>query len=393
LAQREALVYGDIEERLCNGLRCVVGTGTERLMPQTTELWYIRFPNGRVLRAAGAATVRQQLAAGRLPSGTQLRRSLDDEWRGVERYPEFADLAPTSARNGIHAHDGTSPPATITSRLDPTRLRLVGVRGLVEDLVGALDSMTGWSKLQVAALAGLFLGVLAALARLAWLDIGVAGPGLAWLLPIAALLVWSWLGAVLSRMTYVEVTRLRPARWRDGLTRCFGATVHLALAQAVVAALVGGAIFGLRWLPGWLLTAGNDGTVEVFEAAAQAVAVLGMLLEVVLWPTFLAVLLLGAVVVVEQCSFLSALRQWGRLVWQCPGRLFLAEGLVLGVGLLLALPLGLLVYALSTRPIPADFAVAATLTQCILGGLLGSVVLAYVVVANVFVYLKLRYER
>ena len=62
-------------------------------MPPFDDQWFIRFPNGRILRAAGVAVVRQQITAGRLPPGTQLRRSLDEEWRGVGRFPEFADLA------------------------------------------------------------------------------------------------------------------------------------------------------------------------------------------------------------------------------------------------------------------------------------------------------------
>jgi hypothetical protein len=368
--------------------------GTERPTPRTTELWYIRFPNGRVLRAAGASIVRQQLAAGRLPAGTALRRSLDDEWRAVDRYPEFADLAPPTGQNGSRPPDAPSTaPATITSRLDPALLRLAGVRGLVEDLVGAIDSTTGRRKLVVAALAGLVLGALAGLAQDPLFDFGLSPPGLGWLLGVAAFLIWSWLSVVLSRMTYVEVARLRPARWRDGLAGCVGGTVHLALAQIVLAGLLGGTIAGLRFLPGWLPGAGDASTAHLWQAAALVVAVGGVVLELILWPALMMVLLLGAVVAVERCSFVSALLQWGRLVWQRPARLIVAEGLVLGVGLLLAVPLALLVVALGSRPTGPLSADALLVTRYLLGGLLGSVVLAYLVVANVFVYLNVRYER
>jgi hypothetical protein len=356
-------------------------------------MWYIRFPDGRVLRADGAAVVRQQLKAGRLPVGTRLRRSPDDKWQAVERYPEFADLAPRTV--AILPRNGTARPgpATIASRLDPVLLRLAGVRGLVEDLLAALDSTMGRSKLGVTALAGLLLGGLAAVAALPGFDFAISPPGLGWVLLLGALVVWSLLSTMLSRMTYVELSRLRPARWRDGLSRWLESALHLAVAQGLLLVVLGGLIVDLRSLPGWLLDAGSDETMQGYRIAAEVVTVVGMVLEVVLWPLLLLLLPLGALVVVEQYTFPKALREWARLVWQKPGRLVLAEGLALGVGLVIAAPLGLLVSVLATRLAGAEFALAATLTQRVLLGLLGSVVLGYLVVANVFIYLNLRYER
>src|SRR5207302_519593 len=102
---------------------------------------------------------------------------------------------------------------------------------------------------------------------------------------------------------------------------------------------------------------------------------------------------LGGVVVIEQASFLKALGQWGRLVRQRRGPLLLAEGLALGFALVVAVPLALLAAALLTRAVPSEHALATDLTLRVLFGLLGSVILAYLLVANVFIYLHLRYER
>ena len=358
-------------------------------MPDTTDLWYICLPDGRVLRAAGTAVVRQQLTAGRLPPGTRLMRSPDDDWRAVERWAEFADLARTSRANG----DSPRDQATIASRLGPALLERSGVRGLLDELLAALDSTLVGTKLLAAVLAGLLLGGLAALTGLPWFDFGLSPPGWGWLLPAAALLVWSWLGVMLSRLAYIELSRLRPARWGDGLAGSVGPVLQLALAQGLLVLLLGGLIAAVRWLPGWLPRAGSEDTAYLFQAAGQAVGVAGMILEVLLWPALLLILPLGALVVVEGCSFLSALRRWCRLVWQRPGRLLLAEALALGVALLLAVPLGLLMTALTTRTPDSDFALANTLVWRSLAGLFGSVVLAYLVVANVFIYLHLHYER
>jgi hypothetical protein len=369
-------------------------------MPDTTDLWYIRFPDGRVLRAGGTAVVRQQLASGRLPAGTRVRRSPNDKWRGVERYPEFADLA-SGRGNGTASTGGDDwratpvreEPATIASRLNPALLGLAGVRGLIEELLAALDSALVRSRLLPAALAGLVLGILAGLPLLPWFHFGLRPPGLGWLLPVAALLVWSWLAVVLSRLAYVEVSRLRPARWRDAVWGCIRPTIHLSLAQGLLLLVLGGAIAGLRWLPGWLLQAGDERSAQAFHIAAQAATVAGIALEMALWPALLLLLPLAALLVVEECSFLSALRQWGGLVRRRLARLLLAEGLALGMALLLAAPLALLAAALASRPIEPDLDLAARLTQRALYGLAGSVVLAYLAVANVFIYLHLRYER
>ncbi len=370
-------------------------------MPDTTDLWYIRLPDGRVLRAAGTAVVRQHLTAGRLPPGTRLRRSPDEEWRLIDRFSELADLAPASTANGVvpdepvpwRAAPSREAPATIASRLDATLLHLPGVRGLVEELLAALDSALVKPKLVPAGLVGLFLGALAALAGLPWFDFATWPPGPGWLLPVAAFVAWSWLAVVLSRLTYVEVTRLRPARLKDGLAGCAGPTARLLLAQAVPALLLGGLVVVLRWLPGWLPGLGSEHPAAAFQVAAVVSAVAGPVLEVLLWPLLVLLLPLAALLVVEECSFVSALRQWCRLVRNQLGKLLLAEMLALGVGLLLAAPLALLAFALGTRPSEPEHALAVESTCRVLYGLLGSVVLAYLVVANVFIYLNLRYER
>src|SRR4051812_1213293 len=114
-----------------NGIRkhygamvCVSPLPDERTCPMadTKDLWYIRLPDGKVLRAAGASVIRQQLAAGRLPAGTRVRRSLEEDWRAVERIPEFSDAAHPPGVNG------TAGPTTIASRLDPSQVGTAGLR-------------------------------------------------------------------------------------------------------------------------------------------------------------------------------------------------------------------------------------------------------------------------
>jgi hypothetical protein len=352
-------------------------------MPDTKDLWYIRLPDGRVLRSTDVSRIRRQIAAGRLPPGTHVRRP-EGDWRDIERVEELADARPASL-------NGSQQPATIASRLDPARLHLAGVRGVLEELLGALDSTAVPNKLWAAALAGVLLGGLAALSQLPLFTFTLWLPGPGWLLALAALVVWSWLVVVLSKMTFTEVSRLRPARWRDGLEGSISATLHLSIVQGILIALLGGAIIALRALPGWLLTLGPSDNLAL-QAGAQTAAVVGMGLELLIWPLFALLLPMGALIAVESGSFLSALGQWLALVWKKGRRLLLAEGLAVGLCGVIAVPLALVGAAVLTRFDGTEFSLAVSIARSVLLGLLASGVLAYLVVANVFIYLNLRYE-
>jgi hypothetical protein len=343
--------------------------------------WYVRLPDGRVLRAAGPSVIRQQLDSGRLPPGIRVRRSGETDWRPPERVVELADAAP-AATNGHHP----GPSATIASRLDPDQMQLAGVRGLLDELLGALDATFVSRKLKAAAFAGLLLGGLAALSNLELFSFSVHPLGLGWLLPIAALVVWSWLAVVLSKMTFAELSRLRPATWADGTEGSIGATIHLSAANVVMVLMLGGIIAVSRLLPGWLLTQGTEQTARYFAWGAQAATVAGAVVEVLVWPLFILLLQLAALVVIEQTSFTSGSGKWLSLVWRKGRRLLMAEILALGIGLLLTAPLALLGLAVTSR-FTEPTALSGAIT-CVLYGLLSSLLLAYLVVANVFIYLS-----
>ena len=72
-------------------------------------------------------------------------------------------------------------------------------------------------------------------------------------------------------------------------------------------------------------------------------------------------------------------------------KLLLAEVLALGIGLVIAGPLGLLGLLVSGRGETVGVEGVAV-TRAVLLGLLTGVFLAYLVVANVFIYLNLRYD-
>src|SRR5690349_19800165 len=102
-----------------------------KLHPDT---WYVRFPDGRVVRAANTQVVRQHLSTGQIPLESRVRRSGEDEWSTLDWTREFADLVPDSHPSRIAPsllvkrelppfNPSAAQPVSIASRLDSQRLK------------------------------------------------------------------------------------------------------------------------------------------------------------------------------------------------------------------------------------------------------------------------------
>jgi len=150
-------------------------------------------------------------------------------------------------------------------------------------------------------------------------------------------------------MTFAEVSRLRPATWSDGTEGSVGATIHLFLAQGVVLLLLGAVLFGLRFLPAWLLTLGSEDTAKYFAVASQAARWPAWWRSCFVWPVFLLLLPMAALLVVEQGSFVSGLGNGCRCCGRKGRRVLMAEALALAIGLLLSAPPALLGLMLASR--------------------------------------------
>jgi hypothetical protein len=148
----------------------------------------------------------------------------------------------------------------------------------------------------------------------------------------------------------------------------------------------------LRWLPVWLWPDEGAGWVAGREAAAGAALGLGMMLEVCLWPVFLFAWLLPPVLVVGGCSVWRGLRDWLSLLRQHLGRVFLYEAMAVGLGALTSAPFLLLLIPLFGWYVDEPLLLLAGWTRAVLTGLAAAPLLAYLIVANVFIYLNLRYS-
>jgi hypothetical protein len=375
------------------------------------DFWYVRFPDGRILRAASTVIVRQELAAGHIPVGSTVRRSPNEEWVSLEWTQEFADLveqrsvtereprhlvAETERRTGRNTPDH---PVTVASRLDPSRLHLLGVRGYLDELLAALDSTLIGKKLFVAALAAILLSGLLAIEEIALFHRSGPWPVLAWGMVVLTFLVLACATGLITQLTYVELSRLRPARWQEGLTGLAGLTLRLAVLFGIVGGSVWGLIVLLRWLPIWLLPGSASSWSAARQAAADVALVLSMVFETLLWPLCFLAWLAAPILAVEDASIGRGLWRWLSLMRQDLGRAFLYQAMAVGLGLLLTAPfLLLLVPVLSRGLVPAlevkvavELEPVASLTRSILFGLACAPLLAYWIVAHVFIYLNLRY--
>jgi hypothetical protein len=389
-------------------------------MSSNAEAWYVRFPDGRVLRATSTAVVRQQLGAGRIPTGSTVRRSPEEEWTSLEWLQEFADVVaeqrkpaevgagpkpssrpPSSPLIEVASDGGGRPPSGsgegsgVAARLDPLRLHTIGVRGLVDELIGALDSTLVRKKIAVALTATFALGLLFAFAPLEPLKFSEQGSSRdRALAALAVLLVGSLATALLTRMTFVEVSRLRPARWSETVKGLGGLSFRLAFAQLVVAGNTLLILELLRVLPGYFLIPGADPLEGSAPAGLTATiaAIVAMVGELLQWPVFGLSFLLAPILTVESCSIGTALLQWLRLVRRQFGRAFVYEAIALGVGLVITLPLYFPLMTFVTIYHNKEIHAAVLATRTVLATMALGPLFAYLVVANVFIYLNLRYE-
>lgn len=365
-------------------------------MSQSSDAWYVRLPDGRVLRANSTGAVRHHVVRGRIPLDSFVRRAPEDEWTALEWTEEFAGLFTRQTSSEAMAHAAAPVPApapapqpVVPLRHDPMLLHPVGVRGLVEGLLAALDSTLTSQKLVIAAVAGVLgavvcLGTGLVLGQLEPPLLHAVGGGAAFVL----LLLFVVTDALLTQLTYVELSRLRSAQWAEGLHGLGQASARAISVYLLLALLLGGIWYALR-----LVASGGVGT-EGMPGVQEAAQVLGALLEVSLGPVLGSALLLVPIFIVEECGPVAGLGIWFDLMRRHFLRLLLYEALVVVAGLVAIQPLLLpVVLAWLGHGLEGTLSLPLASTLQLLAGLALAPLVAFVAVANVSIYLNLRYEQ
>jgi hypothetical protein len=366
--------------------------------------WYVRLPDGRTIKAKSTASVRHHVEAGHIPLNSLVRRDSNEEWVALVWVAEFADLGkvagspmPTLAAGGGIA----APRSGVAARLDPLRLQTVGVRGLIDELIAALDSTLTRSKMVPAFFAALllFLGMYAIRAVVSsifssptWPLVAEAG---------FAIVVVSILNAILAKVTHLELSTMRPARLREAMRTLGGYIAPVLVANVLVAGAGLAVILLIQGLPEWgVRELGENHSAETASVVLfTALLVLVYLLSAIIWIVIGMCWLLTAAIVVEESSWLAGVREWRQLLRENFGRIVVYEGLTLMLGVAISLPLilavGLALYTGPTATPQEPLALNRVIhpIHSVLYGLSVSPLLALVPVANVFIYLNLRYEQ
>jgi hypothetical protein len=361
-------------------------------MSPTSDAWFLRFPDGRVMRAASTEAVRAHLENGRIPPDSRARRDHGDPWVPLGRTPAFSDLV-RSGRRHDPAHTTPEPNAHNGGpRNTHEPLHLVGARGVIEELMSALDSTLVPGKLGVAVRTGLGLGMLALLFLILRQFLPESWTLLLGIIALVAGLVEASICAVtLTQMTFIELSRLRPStpeEVRTGLGKFAG---RLAGALLLVVGGLLAVLYLLGRAPEWIAPLEPPALAEGLTAL---VAVLRVLVAVAVWPLLGLALLLGPTVVIEEGSLSHSLTLWGGLLRRHLVRIILYETLAATVAFVVSVPF-IFPVVVAAGPALGDGVVAqaTAYVAAVLLGLAVSPALAYLTVANVFIYLNLRYEQ
>ena len=362
------------------------GTG----MASSADQWYIRLPDGRVLRARSTEVLRQYLKLGRVPWDSRVRRSADAPWQTLDRTEEFADLAPAEEASPSEPNPRTK------ARPAAPELRTLGVRGLVEELFNAFDSSLQRTKLVAAALTGLGVGIVLVIRSVAdpllpseWKWAGYLGA------TFPLLVLFSICTSILTQMTALELSRYRPARFSEIRAGLFGYAMRLTCALSLIGGAIVGLIVLLRCLPDWVAPAPAPETGFALETLLNVVNGTRLLLEVIGWPILiLAMLLMGPILIVEDLSIGQGIREWLGMLRQHLGRIYLYQALAFAFAAVMTLPLvaPILLASGFVGGNPHPLSLSESVSFNLLVGIALTPMLAYLLVAHVFIYLNLRYE-
>ena len=333
--------------------------------------------------------MRYHIERGRIPANSRVRKSAEDRWQSLEGTPDFADLLAPPTVAEASSPDGRDNGRTTLGK-SSVEYRVFGVGALVNELFNAANLSLHRRKLWTMVSAALVWAVgLMGLRLVLELTTGLLCYALLAVIAGILLLTAGLASSIVSQMTLMEMLHRRRAHWPEIKTRLLDNTWNILLSEALFISAI------------WVPIQGLHHVKDLFRHAEPPEAVLGIVLTLTLTleAFFIPIaglgMLLVPIIVVEECSFLKAVSVWWGLLRADLSRIFLYETLAVALGMVLTLPLIVpVLYAWWTQGSLANSHLEAVsqATLHILGGLAVTPFAAYLVVANVFIYLNLRYE-
>jgi hypothetical protein len=376
-------------------------------MSQSHDVWFVRFPDGQVLRANSTEAVRHHLDSGRIPRDSWVRRSPDDEWVAVEWMPELTEEAPAAARrpasprpqrvpDQVPSLERTPAPSRRTApRDDRLRLHTIGARGMVEELTTALDSSLSRLKLRISYVSALLIALSCVALSLITPELERPWPLVVWLAAGLAFIVVASIGtSLITRATVAEMSHTGRGQWSEATRALPRTSSSLAILYLLVFGTTGLAVWVLSRAMAWLPL---DWQPETREAIAGVAAVLLLVIGVLLGPLTLTAFQFAPILVIEECSAGKAFGLWWQAIVRHGRRLYLYEGLAAAVAVATALPLlvplALLAPTFLAKELASPWPLIRGIVLAILAALAAARLFTYLIVANLSIYLNLRYEQ
>jgi len=370
-----------------------------RPMKERPDAWYIRLPDGRIVKAKSTLSVQHHIESGNIPLNSLARRASEEEWVTVSWVKEIS-VKKTEREPEATAFGSASDldvKSEISTRLDPMRLQTVGIRGLVDELIAAFESLIVGGKLLFAcvismlAAAALFLVVRSLFSiwpEGIWLARTVSGS--------LALLGLAFITTRLTRQTHLELSRMKPVSAAEASRGLGPYVLRVFLGYVATLGAGVGLILLFQHVPGWLFKAAIGWNVTLIEILMTTTWVISLIFSVGFCLVMILSSLVPAILIVEECSVGDALREWRALLNDNRVRVLVYEGLALALSIVAALPLALPVELAMHYGTSAPFGVINWFTLAIpfvLQALAIAPALGFLAIANLFIYLNLRYEQ
>ncbi len=372
-------------------------------MKEQKDPWYVRLPDGRTFKAKSTPAVLHHIEAGNIPLNSRVRRKSGEEWLSLAQVPEFSSQtvvgssrsAASMAEFNHSNNSGSSPDihlgAGVSARLDPLKLQVVGVRGYVDELYAAFDSTLVQAKLWVASLTGFAIAILYFLTGYwgnqfpevppLFFDIGF----------ILSFVVIFTLGNVLiTHQTHLELSQMEMVSFKKVCHGILPLYFRCLTALLILISLGLGLQYGFVLLCDLL---NNNGVILLLAISAFPI---GFILFFI---TILGILL-PPIIAIEEGSLMDNFREWRALLREHRIRVVLYESLAVGLGIIACLPFAIPILAtyLLQESVQLQNVIPVRwhmLQLGIQGGFIGIALgplIAFMSVANVFIYLNLRYE-
>jgi len=358
-------------------------------MSTADDPWYVRLPNGQTARVPSTDALRIYIENGTLPRESLVRRRGKDPWLPLEAVPVVADLA-----HEPPSEDGT--PVGLAAKLDGLQFKTLGVRGIAQELLTALDNTLVPAKLVVGCLFAMLVLLAGFVVRFVASEIGIGGYWFVDLIVVALKLAVLALGVtILTRYTHREVSEMRSVRWSEATDSLSGTFMQVLFAFLVVPGILLGLIVMFPHIIGWIAPTilGLNLGINLGEMLVSLISLAMLFLSVAMWVLLGVSFLIAPVIVIEDCGFARGLKEWRALLKEQWGSVVLYEAIAITLGFVASLPHLLPVYFATmygSGLVPPNQ--LGTVGVNLLYGFAAGPFLAYMAVANVFIYLNLRYE-